>query len=64
VKLLRTADRQVQEFLGRIPEYAILSHTWGEDEVTLQDLRSGNGPGKKGYAKIVGCYKKAVEDEY
>jgi hypothetical protein len=64
MKLIKTADCQVQEFLGRIPEYVIFSHTWSEDEVTLQDLRSGNGPGKKGYANIVGCCKKAAEDEY
>ena len=65
MRLLRTTDVQVQEFIGRdIPEYAILSHTWGEEEVTLQDLQSGDGRKKKGYAKIIGCCNKAAEDGY
>ncbi|KAJ2897679.1 hypothetical protein MKZ38_004504 [Zalerion maritima] len=27
------------EFIDRIPHYAILSHTWGDEEVTFQDLQ-------------------------
>ena len=39
---------------GEIPEYAILSHTWGADteEVTYRDLIDGTGKNKAGYKKI------------
>jgi Heterokaryon incompatibility protein (HET) len=34
LKLLEFADNQ-------IPRYAILSHTWGSEEVTFQDISNG-----------------------
>lgn len=33
-------------------DYAILSHRWEEEEVSLQEFKDGSGIGKKGYAKI------------
>jgi hypothetical protein len=47
-----------------IPPYAILSHTWGEDdeEVTFQDLTQGVGKGKAGYGKIRFCGNQAARD--
>jgi Heterokaryon incompatibility protein (HET) len=47
-----------------IPEYAILSHTWGADieEVTFQDLKNGSGKSKAGYSKIRFCGKQARRD--
>jgi hypothetical protein len=47
-----------------IPEYAILSHTWGPDtdEVTFQDLRDGTGQSKPGYKKITFCGDQARYD--
>ncbi|RYP52969.1 hypothetical protein DL768_001963 [Monosporascus sp. mg162] len=51
---------------GQIPEYAILSHTWGGngDEVTIKDLSSWTPLYKRkpGWAKIKGCCKQAVTD--
>jgi hypothetical protein len=40
-----------------IAPYAILSHTWGadDDEVTLNDFRSGPAKSKAGYSKIPFC---------
>jgi hypothetical protein len=40
-----------------IPEYAILSHTWGADteEVTFRDLIDRTGKSKAGYDKIRFC---------
>ena len=35
-----------------IPPYAILSHTWGDDEVLFKDLTDGTGNKKAGYDKI------------
>src|SRR6266542_3534445 len=49
---------------GKIPEYAILSHTWGEDgkEVTYRDLIDGTGMNKDGYEKIRFCGERARRD--
>src|ERR1700728_1022808 len=47
-----------------IPDYAILSHTWGsdEDEVTFEDLGTRSGQNKAGYAKIRFCGQQAQKD--
>ena len=46
-----------------VPPYSILSHTWIDgQEVTYQDLMSGTGKDKSGYAKIQFCVNKAAED--
>lgn len=49
-----------------IPPYVILSHTWGVEEVTLQDMRGPHAAlkAKKGYNKIIGCCQKAREDGF
>ncbi|KAH8714841.1 hypothetical protein GQ44DRAFT_811139, partial [Phaeosphaeriaceae sp. PMI808] len=41
------------EFITDIPNYAILSHTWGADneEVTLKDLSQGTFSQREGYKK-------------
>ncbi|KAK5163215.1 uncharacterized protein LTR77_010801 [Saxophila tyrrhenica] len=46
----------------RQKQYAILSHTWGEEEVSFQDLRQDRGPGMKGYWKIQQTCRQALED--
>ncbi|KAH8600212.1 WD40-repeat-containing domain protein [Bisporella sp. PMI_857] len=54
-----------KNFVGdNIPDYAILSHTWGEDieEVTFQDLKDGTGKSKAGYKKIRFCGEQAGQD--
>lgn len=38
---------------SRIPEYAILSHTWEDGELTYQTYLNGQSGGMKGIAKIV-----------
>lgn len=50
MRLLKVDDLQLHEFEcdGRIPPYAILSHTWGDGEVTFQEIDrncSGDGVG-------------------
>jgi len=49
---------------GRIPAYAILSHTWGPDseEVTYQDMVNDTGLDKAGYKKIQFCANQAQQD--
>lgn len=47
-----------------IPEYAILSHTWGKDseEVNYQDLVNKTGKHKRGQQKLQFCADKAQKD--
>jgi hypothetical protein len=57
--------RLTKDFVGdNIPEYAILSHTWGADteEVTFQDLMNGTSRDKSGYKKICFCGEQARRD--
>jgi hypothetical protein len=53
----------LEEFHGdAIPPYAILSHTWGKEEVTFHDLTKQGHRQKRGYAKIEGCCQRAASD--
>lgn len=45
----------------RIPSYAILSHRWQDGEVSFQDMQTGKGAKKAGYAKIKGCCSQALK---
>jgi len=45
-----------------IPSYAILSHTWGDDEFLFEDLVNGTGKSKAGYEKILFCGEQAACD--
>ena len=63
--LLNARTRGLEHFVGsNIPRYAILSHTWGDDEVSMQDLTNGPDLGSKaGYAKIEYTCDQALRDE-
>ncbi|KAK0647983.1 heterokaryon incompatibility protein-domain-containing protein [Cercophora newfieldiana] len=64
MRLIDTKTLALSEFFGdAIPEYAILSHTWGSEEVTLQDWDDLDLASKKaGYAKIQGaCHRARME---
>ena len=57
------SDFILHEFIGtKIPVYAILSHTWGSEEVSFQDVENGTGKDKAGWKKIVFCAKQADTD--
>jgi hypothetical protein len=45
-----------------IPPYAILSHTWGSEEVSFVDLVNNSGKSKAGYRKILFCGEQAARD--
>ena len=49
---------------NKIPQYAILSHTWGDEsqEVTFEDMVNGSGWHKAGYEKIRFCGEQARRD--
>ena len=64
MRLLNTETCKLEEFVssGSTPEYAILSHTWGEEEVTFQDMVRGSDPTKSGWSKIRVCCRQASKD--
>jgi Heterokaryon incompatibility protein (HET) len=45
-----------------MPKYAMLSHAWGAEEVTFNDLMTGTGKSKAGYKKIKFCGEQARRD--
>jgi Heterokaryon incompatibility protein (HET) len=49
-----------------IPQYAILSHRWGDEkeEVTFEDMAGGLGRKKAGYKKIKFCSQQATRDGF
>ncbi|PMD56971.1 uncharacterized protein K444DRAFT_565764 [Hyaloscypha bicolor E] len=49
-------------FDDNIPKYAILSHRWGAEEVTLADLMNGTDKKMAGYSKIRFCGEQARHD--
>jgi hypothetical protein len=65
---LLTRDDETGEFSliertgDSIPEYAILSHTWEDGEVTYKDLIEGTRGNKSGYTKIKFCVEQAARD--
>lgn len=64
MRLLDTRTCQPKEFVTEenVPRYAILSHTWGDDEVTYQDMMAPNVEQKLGYKKIkFGC-EQSIKD--
>ena len=53
MRLLNTSSLELEQFVAaNIPPYAILSHTWGEEEVTHQDVEGRKAVRKRGYEKV------------
>lgn len=64
MRLLNVKTMKLEEFFDKkIPKYAILSHTWGEDEVTFRDFDPVVGP-RRTSAKITGCCSKSLKHGY
>ena len=65
MRLLDTKTLLFHEFIGtKAPPYAILSHTWGEDEVTFQDMQRGDAQSKAEYDKVRRCCEMAAADGF
>lgn len=65
MRLLNTVTLKLSEFdENAIPPYAILSHTWGKEEVILQDIQQRDCSGMLGYAKIKAFCQKASADKW
>ncbi|KAI8634213.1 heterokaryon incompatibility protein-domain-containing protein [Xylariaceae sp. FL1651] len=66
MRLIRTRTLELHEFESSsdgVPPYAILSHTWGDGEITFRDMsieRSKRPTGKKEYAKIIQTCRLAL----
>ena len=62
MRLINARTLELQDFyLLEIPRYAILSHTWGDGEVTFQDMSLPNSSLKKGLVKITQICRLAVQ---
>lgn len=57
-------DVKLTNFQQSFPLYAILSHTWGQEEVSYNDILKSDGKekGKIGYEKIRFCAGQAARD--
>ena len=62
--LVHTKDFSLKQFReSDVPRYAILSHTWEDEEVSFQDMQAFFNPKRKsGWAKIKGACEQAVAD--
>ncbi|KAI1503371.1 heterokaryon incompatibility protein-domain-containing protein [Biscogniauxia marginata] len=68
MRLINCRTHEFEEFFRDVPEYAILSHTWGDEEVTFQDMLNG-GPSKavrrkKGFEKVEALCSLALEHDF
>ena len=65
MRLLNTKTLEFVEIVR--PEevkYAVLSHMWGEEEVSLEDFRKSESKRLQGYKKIEGCCAQAHIDGF
>jgi hypothetical protein len=59
MRLLNAKTKRLEEFFEKdIPPYAILSHTWGKDEVLFKDVTKGRYNNDSN--KIEGCCREAL----
>ncbi|KAF5491531.1 Vegetative incompatibility protein HET-E-1 [Colletotrichum siamense] len=65
MRLLPTSKLQLSEFIADPPYYAILSHTWADEEVLFSDLQADLSL-KSGWAKVTGacCVAKDLGYEW
>ncbi|KAK6951737.1 hypothetical protein Daesc_006260 [Daldinia eschscholtzii] len=66
MRLLNAHTMQLEEILDveHAPAYAILSHTWGEKEVTFQSLHDEKNKSTSGYRKIESFCLQAIRDDF
>ncbi|OGM50129.1 hypothetical protein ABOM_001259 [Aspergillus bombycis] len=67
MRLINVQSYRLEAFNEQVPRYAILSHTWGndQDEVSFHDLTGGNAEcasAKPWPIKFEGCCKQAAKD--
>ena len=53
MRLLNSSTLRLEEFADdAIPRYAILSHTWGQEEILSRDMQADEYRCKAGYKKL------------
>jgi hypothetical protein len=63
--LLHDTELRLQQFSpDDVPQYAVLSHRWEQEEVTFQDMKNETFSYLKGFSKLQGCCKRRAEDGY
>lgn len=63
MRLINTTTIQLEEFFNKdVPDYAILSHRWEYEEVTLEDFKDSREKDMVGYSKIQRCCSQALLD--
>jgi hypothetical protein len=64
MRLINAETRKLHDFadIEIAPSFAILSHTWGEGECTLQDMNDPAVVLRPGYLKIKYCCEQALKD--
>lgn len=63
MRFIHTATLELHEFSAdQSPQYATLSHRWGENEPNYQDFRKKRNCSGPGYQKVVDACKFARED--
>ena len=63
MRLLNSKTLEFEEFASNeIPPYAILSHTWGREEVPFADFGKIEAQGKEGYQKVKYMCRQASQD--
>jgi hypothetical protein len=58
--LLDTTTLKLRHFITNTPDYVILSHTWGDGEVSFDDIAQPYAKNMPGYAKIARCCAQAL----
>lgn len=61
MRLLNAETKQFAELFGQIPPYAILSHTWGANELSFKEIEQ-DGYTASPKQMVAGCCKQALED--
>ena len=64
MRFLNTRTLAFVDFPHLPNEYAVLSHTWGYEEVLYQDMLSGSASGKPGWSKLKSCCERAAADSF
>lgn len=72
MRLINTRTFEIKEFVENsdqtlgvdLPFYAILSHTWGAEEVTFEDAERGDLRKKHGFKKFEGFCRTALSNGF
>ncbi|KAI1497211.1 HET-domain-containing protein [Biscogniauxia marginata] len=65
MRLINAQTLELEEYFGdQIPQYAILSHTWGSEELSFQEWQGLRAPShKSGYSKIKSACQQALKND-